>query len=205
MDTKQNIEKDTYQIVKPKRHRGPGKPREIVVEMEKDKLGDLSGKIQTQTLVDSSTQQIVELSNREGKKLKPPKVRTQTQIDTWARVLEENKTKRAQYKEYLKSVQDQKDLEQSQRLIQENKIKVVIKPKTKRPNVNHPLKVVKLPPPPQREAIVEVEDERPNNDDEILELKEKVQSTIQKVKSLNTPQLQPPVNPYLDLIKRRMS
>jgi hypothetical protein len=182
IDTPEKVE--TYQISRataPRRVRGPNKIKEKFLEIPVEVIPKAEI---------SLTDKGAEISYSKAKELKPKRELTQKQKDAWQKVLESNKEKRLAFKADEEERKYEADLERAQKLLEENKVRVTVKPKVAKPNPNHPLR--------SREKIVK-------------EIEEKVSQTIQKIKEVEKPVIKvvppPPVikeNPYLIMLRKTM-
>ena len=103
----------------------------------------------------------LELSYTASKKILPKRELSEKQRASLAKLIENNKKRFAEYREEKTLSRDQQDRERAQKLVDDGKIEVNIRPRVKKPNPNHPLKrrdplaPGTSPPPPPLETVQE--------------------------------------------------
>jgi hypothetical protein len=178
-DPEQNCE--TYQL-KPKNTRGKAKPKDPMIYVSQEQFKNISGS------VDEGGNMVI--SNKEAKKLKPKREMSELQKANWMKVLESNKLKREAFNSVKQGREKPEKIEKSEKIIPEDRIAIKVLPKIKKPNLNHSLR-------PPVEPVERVEKKK-----DILELSQKIDSCIQKLK-VPVSEVKPE-SMYMTLLKNKM-
>ena len=162
------------------------------------------------------------ISYSKAKTLKPRKPMSEAQKQHNNDLVESNKIKFAEYRKIKQEKETKKHNDEIEMMARERLKKVVVKPRIKRPNKNHPFKQVdkaKREPVSDTESVSEIiESSDSEIDEEVKPTKKKtikyepiqkqrqpkqiiedVNKTIERIKEID----KQPINPYIALIKNR--